>query len=404
MNVPRGHRPPSPTTAWAPLPWLAAGLLAAALLTACEPAERSPEGGPAGAEAEATRARVSTGEAGGEAPAAGANGAGPTRAQPTNVEVLRLRARDFSVERTYIGHLVPQERVTLRAEIEGTVERAAFDKGDTVSAGEVIVNISTRQLTIRRNLARSNHDLARSTYRRNEELWRKELIPESRLDTSRNQRDVARYNLELAQAELEKSRVKAPIDATVRSKDVEEGEYINKGQMLAELLNLSRVRALVNVPERHIRHVDAGDRVRVRVDALPNRGFAGTVKMVGVEADTQNRSFPVEVEIPNPERALKPGMLARVTMEAGSYTDEVLIPRHAVLEREDGRVVYVARDGRAEERAVELGVSQGDQVHVRQGLAPGDRIIVEGQHQVTREGPIRVLRERPQPDQPPAGA
>ena len=114
---------------------------------------------------------------------------------------------------------------------------------------------------------------------------------------------------------------------------------------------------------------------------------------IGVEADRENRSFPVEVELVNRGRELRPGMLARVKVETGSYSQQVLIPRHAVLERARGRVVCLAKDGVAVERQVELGVSRDGEVQVLSGLDTGQRIIVTGQHQVTADYPITVLRE-----------
>ncbi len=362
----------------------AALLLALSLAAGCN---GSGEGGAGeGGESGNSAAAAARDKPGGRNPAIGSTGRPGTK-----VKVLTLAPQDFTIHTTYIGHLLPIERVTLRSEMEGMVERTDFDTGDAVAKGRVLVNISTRQLTLRRDLARSNHKLAEASYRRNVQLIEKELIPAAQLDVSRNERDVAKLNLELAELELRKSQVRSPIAGTVKSKSVRVGEYVSKGQELAEILDLSRLLAVIHVPEKEMRHVAPGKPASVTLDALPDNRFAGRVKTVGVEADLRNRSFEVEVELANTRGELRPGMLARVEIETGAYRQQLLIPRQAVLEREDRRIVFVAEDGRAVERTVETGVSRDGDVQVLSGLEPGQRLIVTGQHQVTPNSRIQVV-------------
>lgn len=313
-------------------------------------------------------------------------------ARGTYVEVMEVTPREFVLSATYIGHLLPRERVELRAELEGVVESATFAEGDAIQRGAVLVNVSTGQLKVRRDLARSELALAESNFQRDKRLHGKRLIPDSRLEQSRNRRDVAKYTLRLAEIELDKSAVKTPISGTVKTKAVEVGEFLNKGQLIAEILDISKVRALFHVPEREIRHLSPGMRVAVSFDALPGASHRGVVKTVGLEADRKSRTFPVEVELDNPQRRLLPGMLARVRVRLATHRRQVLVPRYAVLEREAGRAVFVARNGQAEERFIETGADAGEEIQVLNGLSFGDQLVVAGQQMLTDNEPIEIRR------------
>ncbi len=288
--------------------------------------------------------------------------------------------------------MLPWERVVLRAEIEGVAERVDFREGEAVRKGQVLAQLSGEQRRVQVRRARSDLKLAERAYARARELFGKQLISDAALDEAVNRRDAARYGLRMAEIELDKSLVKTPIAGRIKERAVEPGEFLNKGQRIAEILDLSRLRVEFNVPEREFRHFALDKPATVTVDALPGRESPATVHRIGLEADLKSRTFPVEVALDNPGARLRPGMLARVTLALVTHRAQLLVPRHAVLERERGRVLFVARNGRAEEREVTLGVSSGDEVQVTAGLRAGDWVIVAGHRRLTPGEPVRVRR------------
>ena len=106
--------------------------------------------------------------------------------------------------------------------------------------------------------------------------------------------------------------------------------------------------------------------------------FLGKVKNIGLEADSNNRTFPVEIYVENSERNLRPGMLARATFSKKIDGEQIVIPRHTILEKERGRVVYVYDKGKVFQKDIQVGLSQQDQVQVINGLKKGELIVVEG--------------------------
>ncbi|MDH4247503.1 MAG: efflux RND transporter periplasmic adaptor subunit [Deltaproteobacteria bacterium] len=350
----------------------------------------SCKGGGKAAEGQASAAAVTQTQGAPEKPGAGAPEAVGKRLK---VEVLSIVLRPFVLQATYVGNLQPNDRVALRSEMEGLVEQVNFEESQQVARGKPLLNISTEQARVRRDLARTDFQLSDSKYKRAKDMFDKQLVPPTQFEEAQNQRDRANLALKLAEIELKKSIVEAPISGSVKSRLVSPGEFINKGQLLAEILDLSRMEAQITVPEREVAYLSAGMPVWVTLDALRQERIQGKVKSVGMEADLRSRSFPVVVIIENQGGQLRPGMLARVQVDLASFKNQVLVPRHAILEREQGPVVFVVVNDHVEERSIRTGAGTPEEVQVLQGLAVGEKMVVTGHQRLINNEVVEVVRE-----------
>ena len=313
-----------------------------------------------------------------------------TSKRNTNVGVVKLTPQSIRQESTYVGNLQPNERVVLRSQMDGLVENVHVSKGQTVRKSQVLVNIATKELTVRLNLARANHKLADTNLKRDLKLSKKNLISSSQLDQSRNHRDSAKFQEQLAEFNLKKSVVRAPIRGQVKSKNTKPGEFVRKGDTLVEILDLSQLLVEIHVSERGVLKLKKGQSVEVALYAQNGRTLPGEIRTIGIEADTRNRTFPVEIEVDNPKERLRPGMLARVTINQGVLKQQLVVPRHAIIERDTGRVVFVVKDGKARLRRIETGVSREERVQVTSGLKFGEQVIVEGHTKLTDKEAVNV--------------
>ncbi len=301
----------------------------------------------------------------------------------TSIETLELISRQLQVHSSYLGHLKPRERVVILSEAEGTVEQVHLDQGQKVSTGDVLVNISTERLALQLKLSKANFKLAESEYKTERLLFDRAVSTSSKVNTYRTTRDVREIDLEIAKLDFDKSKVRSTITGVINARQVQVGEYVSRGQTLFDIMNISTVLALINISEREMRFITPGKRVKVRIDAVPGIVFDGIVNTLGLEADLSNRSFPAEILIDNPGRRLLPGMMARVEMITHAANNEIIIPRYAVLERENNRVVFIEKDGLAVERSIILGTIIKDEVQVLSGLQSGDNLIITGHHFLT---------------------
>ena len=143
------------------------------------------------------------------------------------------------------------------------------------------------------------------------------------------------------------SFINSPLKGTVKTRHVKVGEFVKKGSPLVEILDLEKVLVKVNIPEQDIMEISEGEKVEVQMYALSDRLYLGKVQTIGLEADSRNRTFPVEIVVDNNKRELRPGMLAIVTFTKRISEEQIVVPRHSILERDKGRIVFLVDEEKA---------------------------------------------------------
>ena len=309
----------------------------------------------------------------------------------TNVRIKQVNLESLSIKSTYVGYLLPNKRVLMRSEIDGVIEKIDFEEGDEITKGKRLVDISTKEHRLKLKIAITDSNLADINIKRDEILAAQNLISNAQLDQTRTRAESASLNKELAEISLNKSLISSPLKGTIKTRHIKVGEFVRKGDKLVEILDIDRILVKVNIPEQEILSIQVGQNVEVALYIMEKKTFLGRVKNIGLEADSSNRTFPVEILVDNKERQLRAGMLARATFTKNVDQDQIVIPRHTVLERDQGRVVYVFEDGKAFRRDITIGLSQQDQVQVVQGLNKGELIVVEGHTKLTDGEEVNVV-------------
>ena len=318
------------------------------------------------------------------APATDPSTASPETAEKVVPVATRTTEAREVVERTALpADLLPLRRAVLAAEVAGTVEKLHVDEGDRAASGRPLVEIDTRAL--RQSLAEAEavHRHRVVLFERAEKLLARQSITEQQYLDAVTERDVAAAQLETARLMLEKSRIAAPWAGTVAVRRVEVGDYVVPGQPVIELVDVRRLKVRAPAPASDVPYLRIGLGAEVRLDVFPGEVFHGEITALAAELDNAARTLDVDVEIANPDGRLRPGMYARLEIPRRTLEGAVLAPLAAVVDLENERVVYVVEGGRATRRTVELGTVLGDEVVITSGLEAGERLIVEGQHQVS---------------------
>jgi len=320
----------------------------------------------------------------------------PLEAPTVNVEVEIVRPEDSFADTFNLPAVVePNRVVNVSAEVAGRIESINGQEGGTCQAGDVIVSLNTDLLKAEydRSVAQTAFD--QKEYERTEGLYKQNVASAQKLDEEAAKLAVSKAVVEAARAQLERANIVCPINGILNRLLVEEGEYLQPGNFVAEIVDVETVKVVTFVPERDIRFFRTG------ADALvllgPNsqeQHLSGTITYIGELADEKTRATRLEITLNNRARALRGGQIVRVRLIRRILPDVILIPLLAVIPLENGYAVYVVEDDAAQRREVTVGLLKGRHVQILSGLAPGDRLIVAGHRLVGPGQRVVVTTER----------
>jgi len=276
------------------------------------------------------------------------------------------------------GTVKARESVTITAKVSETVDRVHFESGDEVAAGATLVTLSGNQQQAALQAAEAAAKEAEQQYRRGSELVQQQLIARSQLDTQRATRDAAVARVAQMRADIGDRRIRAPFAGVLGIRQVSPGALVTPGTVVATLDDISRVHVDFQVPEVQLAHLATGQRLTGTSAAWPGQSFQGEVSSIDARIDPNTRAVTVRGDFPNDERRLRPGMLMQVLV-ARPQREALVLPEIAVVQV--GRDTFVWRvkdDGTVERATIAVGERRAGKVEVLQGIAAGDRIVVEG--------------------------
>jgi len=295
---------------------------------------------------------------------------------------------------TFAGRIEADPTVTLAFDMGGTVASLGADKGAAVTQGQVLMVLDDRIQTATLGKAQTGMKQAADDLKRFVELKKTGAVSESDYDGIEARADLAAAALKEAQAYCDKCRILSPISGTVEDRMVDVGEFAPPGMPVVRVANLSKLKILIDMPERDIFSLKVGQAVPVSVDALPGSSFAGVVTYIAPAADNKSNTFRVEVGLGNADGTLRPGIIAKVSLLRRILKSALSVPLAALVPSKGQYVAYVVKEGRAVRRVVKLVAMVGNRAVVLEGIQAGEQVIVEGQRLVEDGVAVRVADEK----------
>jgi membrane fusion protein (multidrug efflux system) len=308
----------------------------------------------------------------------------------TRVEVVTLQPSDATLRLDLPGEVEGSQDVLLGTATGGFVESVRVSRGEAVSKGQtlVVIDLASRQAQLAQ--AQAQLDLVNSDLKRAEALG--ELGAEARVTTLRAQVAQASAALDLARVQVARAVISAPFAGVVGDIAVDAGEIASPGVPVLRLVQLDPIKVVLSVSDRDVVALTPGLPAIVSTAALGTLG-QGAVSHVAPVANLSTRSFLVEVELPNPDQRLLPGMIARVEVQRDLAQGAVVIPQEWLVTKIDGYGAFVLDGEVARWRDVKLGELVGGQVVLTEGLSVGERLVVTGQHKLVDGDAVLVARE-----------
>jgi len=354
---------------------------------------------------------------------------------PVNVRVMVVQPLEQLADRLVLPAVVePRRIVTVAAEVAGQVKAIPVEEGKRYDERTLIVQLDKELLQAEFDRASARANLAEQNYRRIANLHEGGAVTDRELDQASADLAVGKAELEMARVRLERADVYAPISGTVNRILVEEGEYVQQGTTVAEIVDMSEAIVVVKVPEMDVDFFATGGDANVLATVRgQEKVLPGTITYISKIAEERTRATRLEITVQNNTGILRSGHIVRAELLRRMLSDVIMIPLEAVIPletekavfvvtdvetrevepsdtqvagsrvettggeeadevaREEGEAKETARFGIARLREVELGIMRGRNVQITSGVAEGDLLIIAGQRYVGPGGEVRII-------------
>lgn len=330
------------------------------------------------------------------------------------VRVATVASQDVVYEVRVVGSLQADEIVQVTAQLDGAVQDVTLREGLHVTPETTLLRIDpdryaleARQADAAYKRVVADHATADTVLKRREALAQEKLVSDEEMTRARReaealgaQAEAARATRDIAFQRKERSEVRPPRAGVIDTKKVETGQFVKEGDILATLVDTSRLRLRFLVSETESLRTRVGQTVTFRVAALGDLDFEARIYHVGQTADATSRQVEVLAWVRNPG-VLKPGFFADVALATESRKGAIVIPESAVQASERGFIAYAVEDGKARARVLQIGLRTGTGlVEILSGLKAGETVVSEGSDRLADGVAVRVADEGGAP--PPA--
>ncbi len=295
-----------------------------------------------------------------------------------HVEVQTLTSQEYTDYVKVVGTIKTYNDAKVSHETGGIIKEIIKDKGQYVKKDDAILILDNDFLKASMDAAKAQYELAEARFQRQQKVYKDNVGSEFEFLNTKYNRDQLKAVYEQAKVIYEKSFIKAPFNGIVDSRFYEVGEFTPPAVPVIRVIDPSRLKIEAGMPERLAAHIKPGADVLVYIKELFSEPIISKVGYVGKALDPANRTFPIEVIIENKTGLIKPDMLAEISVSKASYSDVVIIAEEVVTKSDDGYIVFVANNGKAEIRYLEILSRSSEFIVVKNGLNKGDKLITIG--------------------------
>lgn len=347
------------------------------------------------------------------------------------VETADAKVMDMRSILRATGSLEPYQNVRVLSKVQGIPKEIFFEKGDHVKKGDILLELDKAEYEIalkqaeadlasaKASLNEAELQRAENQYNRIKEMYEKNLSSQQELEQHRSGYLQAKSNYDSQQARilsfkanyeraklnLSYTTIRSPMDGVINNRNVRIGELVSPSTMVFDIVDISKLYANIYISERFIHYLDRGKPVEVRVDAIPNKLFEGSIDIISPVAEAQSRTFQTSILIDNKNGLLRAGLFTRVVINIAEFTDTIAVPKDAVIVRQEQEYCFIVKkeapddDNEDDEdiyyaslTRVHIGVEDARYIQIIEGIQKGDSVIISGHYELNDGDRIRIIR------------
>jgi membrane fusion protein (multidrug efflux system) len=298
--------------------------------------------------------------------------------------------QNFANVITLSGSTEANEQVQIRSEVTGLVRNLYFQEGTTVQSGQLLLQIDDSELQAKLNQTQTRELLSRDNERRAALLLEKEAISQQEYDVAQADFKTAQSEIQLIQTQIAKTRIKAPFSGRIGLRAISVGEYLTPNTVVANLVSINPIKISFSIPEKYSREVHTGQDITFSV-AGSDRSYAASIYAIEPSVDASTRTVQVKARTQNDQGEIVPGSFARVELPIRERENAILIPTEAVIPIQNGKQVFLFKNGKAQLASIETDERTGSDIIVTSGLTVGDTVLTSGIMTLKAGMPIKVL-------------
>lgn len=300
------------------------------------------------------------------------------------VSVLTLKDTVFNHYIDIQGNVDTKQNILVQPEMPGSLVELRVKTGQRVSAGQVLGRVDDGGMGQQLAQVQTQYELAKTTFDRQKRLWDQKIGSEIQFLQAQTQMTSLQKSINQIKQQWNKTLIKAPFSGVIDEIFVEKGQIVSPSpQGLMRIVNLSNMYVSTSVPETYIGKLKVGTTVDALITSI-GKTYKGKVRQVGSYINPSNRSFGIEVSVPNPDNLLRPNQVAKLKIVDYSNKSAIIIPSNVIMQDAEGKkYVFVADKGLAKKVVIKVGLSADNTTEVISGLVSGDKIVTEGANSIS---------------------
>jgi len=299
------------------------------------------------------------------------------------VDLKTVEPEEFRHYITVFGNVEADKYAKISPEMNGQIRTIHVSEGERVGKGHLLVSLNTDATESGINEARAALELARTTFEKQESLWKQNIGSEIQYLQARAQKEAAEARYSTLEAQLRMSQIRAPFNGLVDKIYVKEGDMAGPMVPVIEFVNLAKVTIKADVSESFIGNIHAGERVEVSFASIPDLNLTAKIVRASKVINSASRTFSIELNLANPGERIRPNMISSIRINDFTSGEALVVPTIVIKRDITGDYLYVASPNEnnnmvATKRYVERGVSYEGNTMITKGLNPGDKVVIAG--------------------------
>jgi RND family efflux transporter MFP subunit len=317
------------------------------------------------------------------------------------VTAVKIQEKEFKHYLELQGNVSTKQLIVITPEFSGILTNVYVKEGQKVKKGQLLGKIDDGGLSQQLAQLKIQANLAEITFKKQERLWNQKIGSEIQYLQAKSNYEAQQQAVRQLEQQVAKTNIKAPFSGIIDDVITEQGNVVAAGQsQIIRIVNLSNMHIETDVPERHIANITKNKEALVEFPVLGKK-LTAKVNQVSDYINPANRTFKIEIAVPNKDQSIKPNLTARIKINDYTNTKALLIPQSIVSENANGeQYIYVAsskksnNEATAKKMIIQTGKTQEDQIEVLSGISNGDEIIKEGARSIKNGQTIKVITQK----------